>query len=231
MLSDMLTLERNINSYENITFNQELFRKGIHLLSLSIPIIYSFTSKEFALIVLLPITILTIIIDLMSRKQNFVHKIFLDIFGKMLRPDEYADKFLLNGASWVFISACITIYVFPKIIAITAFSILIISDLSAALFGKKFGKHYFYGKTIEGSLAFLVSACLVVMFIGFLVKAPNVYFIFGIIGALVGMLSEAFSKFLRVDDNIAIPISIGLTLWAGHLISMSLYDYSFVNLL
>lgn len=202
-----------------IPFTQELLRKGIHLISLSIPIGYIFTSKTLALSILVPLTLLFIIMDLLGKKDNGVRKFINRFFGKMLRPHEVEDKLVLNGASWVMISAVITIFVFPKTLAVTSFSILIISDICAAIFGRKFGKHKIYNKSWEGTFAFIISAFCVVTILGFFYRAPISYFLSGFVAAFIGGFVEATSGIIKIDDNIAVPMVVGLVMWLGGIIA------------
>lgn len=220
-----------LNNYE-ISYKQEVVRKSIHLISLSIPIIYSFITKELALYILIPMTILSIIIDFASRKKSKFRKFFHKIFGKILRPHEYYDVFTLNGATWVLISAVVCIFIFPKTFVVTGFSILIISDISSALIGRKFGKHpLFVQKSWEGTSAFWISAILVIIVIGNLLSAPWTFYLFGIIAAFIGGIAKAASTMLKMDDNLSIPVSIGLVLWAGEFLSVSYFHLSYINLL
>ncbi len=198
-----------------ISYSQELLRKSIHLMSLSIPVSYIFFSQLTALLILIPMTIACIAIDVLSKKDNIVGLLLNKYFGKMLRKHEKKKKkLILNGASWVLISACMTVFIFPKIIAVTAFAILIISDTSAALIGRKYGKTpLFKNKSWEGTSAFAISAILVVCVLGCLLNAPMSYYIAGIIGALTGSFVEAYSKKIKMDDNFSIPLSVGIVMW------------------
>ena len=105
---------------------------------------------------------------------------------------------------------CIGIFLFPRIIAITAFSILIISDTVAALVGRRLGRHPFLAKTREGAAGFLVSALLVVLLAP---KAgPGVAeYLIGAAGAVTGTVVESLP--VRIDDNLSIPLSIGAVMW------------------
>jgi dolichol kinase len=220
------------DKYQNngIPFSQEVYRKFIHLLSLSIPIGYSLLDKKTALTVLIPLAIISIIIDLLSRKKTIVQKYLRKFFGKMLRPHEYEDRLILNGASWVLISACFTIFFFPKILAVTGFAILIISDSSAALFGRKFGTHHFWGKTLEGSMAFFVTALITVFIIGIITSAPWIFFAFSAVAALISAAVEAASAFVKIDDNISIPISYCVIMLLGNMIAASM-GMSYIGLM
>lgn len=195
----------------NIDYKNEIIRKAIHLNSLSIPVIYFFINKELALWILIPLTLSFLFVDIVRYINPQVGTLFYKIFGFLLRKHEKDEKKKrLNGATNLLISAVICVLVFPKLIVVTAFSILIISDSTSALIGRKFGRHKFFNKSLEGSLAFFLSAVVVILF------TPKVEYIFseyliGFLAALVGTIIESIS--LEIDDNISVPVSIGLSLW------------------
>jgi dolichol kinase len=200
-----------------INYRDELVRKLIHLCSLAIPIIYYFIPRFNAIIILTFFTVLAIILDLSRYINPSIGKIFYNTFGFLLREHEVDHKKKnLNGATYVFISALLCVIIFPKIFFITAFCILIISDSSAALIGRKFGKHKFLAKSLEGTLAFFVSASIVVLFTPKIEYHTTEYLI-GIIAAAVGAIIENIS-FGFADDNLSIPISIGFTMWGLYLL-------------
>jgi dolichol kinase len=199
-----------------IQYKDELFRKLIHLFSLSIPIVYYFIPTETAAIILGILAAAALIIDLGRYLHPETGKIFYKMFGLLLREHELDHKKKnLNGATYVLISALISVLIFPKVIFISAFSILIISDSLAALIGRKFGKRKFLSKSFEGTLTFFVSACIVIFF------TPKVggffeEYLIGFIGAFVGAIVENIS-FKLVDDNLSIPLSVGFTMWGLYL--------------
>ena len=209
---------------QNISYKNEIYRKGIHLISLSIPIVYIFISKEFVLLLLIPVTLLFVSIDILSKKSKLINNFLMKYFGSLLRPHEIRGDLYLNGASWVLISALITVFIFPKIIAITAFTILIISDILAALIGRKYGKNKLFDKSWEGTIAFILSALIIVFIYFILLNLPKTYLIFGFFAAIIGGFIEAISKKINVDDDLSIPISIGLIMWIGDLISGNYYS-------
>jgi dolichol kinase len=216
--------------YNEISYSQELLRKSIHLTSLSIPVIYIFIDRQTALSILIPIAVLVIVLDLSSKFIEPVRKLFQQLFGRMLRSHEVKKVYVLNGASWVVISAVICIWIFPKFITVTSFTILIISDLTAALLGRKYGRHPFLDKSLEGTLAFMFSAFAVITIYGIIFLAPWTYFIFGYLASIVGGIMEASSAKLKMDDNLTIPVSIGLVLWVGGYLS-DLINFNYINLL
>jgi dolichol kinase len=138
---------RHLDHTATIEYNHELVRKSIHLFSLSIPTIYFFISKQLALCLLVPITAACIIIDITRYYIPSIAQWFYRWFCWLLRRHETnINKKRLNGASNVLISALLCVLLFPKIIAINAFAILVISDTTSALIGRRFGKHRFLAK-------------------------------------------------------------------------------------
>lgn len=207
-----------MNELPNVeqSYTVEVIRKAIHLCSLSIPIIYYFIEKSTALAILLPLTLAFAIADV----ARFIHptawQIYQKYFGWLLRPHERDNRTLrLNGATYVLLSGSICILIFPKVIVVTAFAILIISDSIAALFGLKFGKHRFMKKSLEGTTAFFVSAAIVVAFSPKVDYLPMEYII-GIVAALVGSVIEATP--IALDDNLSVPLSVGATMWVMYLV-------------
>lgn len=217
------------HKHSELPYSSEVKRKLIHLFSLNIPIWYIFLSKTIALSVMLFIMVITVLLDITSKRVPLVSNIWDKIFGDILRIHE-KDKLLLNGASWLTISACLIIFIFPKIIAVVALSILIVSDISSALIGIKFGKTPFFKKSLEGSTAFFVSASLVVLIYYFIFQAGTIFLLAGIIASFVSAFFEAASKNLKIDDNLLAPISFSIVLWLGEFIAVN-FGQSFTHLL
>ena len=202
-----------MNELPNVeqSYAVEFVRKAIHLCSLSIPIVYYFISKSTALSILLPLTLAFGLSDLVRVYHLPTRNVFHTLFGWLLRNHERnEDSLRLTGATYVLLSACLFIWLFPKVIFIAAFSILIISDTLAALVGRRFGRHRFLKKSLEGATAFFLSALVVVLL------APKVNggmgeYVVCAIAALVGALVEAW--LIVIDDNLSVPLSVGATMW------------------
>ncbi len=202
----------NQTQFDDIAYKNEVLRKSIHLCSLSIPIIYYFIHKTTALFILIPLALFSLALDFGRYYSALLAKYIYKYFGFMLRKHEIdSNKKNLNGATYVFLSAVIVVLIFPKVIVISAFSVLIISDISAALIGRKFGKHKFLAKSLEGTTAFFISACLVVLVTPKVTGKPIEYLI-GFISVAVGSIAENIS-YGWADDNFAIPVSIGIVMW------------------
>ena len=200
------------NDKGSINYRDEVVRKLIHLCSLSIPIIYYFVSKTTAIIILSIVSFVALVIDISRYFSPIAGKLFYSIFGFLLREHELdTRKKNLNGATYVLISAVLCVVIFPKILFITAFSVLIISDSLAALIGRKYGRHKFLSKSLEGTLAFFISAIIVILFTP-KVEGLFLEYLIGIFAAAIGAIVENIS-FGFADDNLSIPISIGLSMW------------------
>jgi dolichol kinase len=216
--SNLKHLEQNAT----IDYRYEIVRKGIHLFSLSIPTIYFFISQQLALCLLLPITAVFIGIDTARYYIPAVSRWFYRWFGWLLRRHETdINRKQLTGASNVLISASLCVLLFPKVIAINAFAILIISDTTSALVGRRFGRHRFFAKSLEGSVAFFISAVIVILIAPKVSRLPAEYVV-GIIAAAIGAIVEALP--IRIDDNLSIPLTVGFSLWWLYLLLLPALD-------
>ena len=213
----------DLHAAATIDYRSELVRKAIHLCSLSIPVIYSFITKDLALMLLVPVTAAFLIVDTARLYYPPVSRMFYRVFGWLLRrheQDENAKRF--NGATIVLLSAVLCVIVFPKLITVTAFAILIISDSTSALIGRRYGKRRFLRKSLAGATAFFLSAVVVVLVSP---KAEgNVWeYAIGIVAAAVGAVVESGST---IDDNFSIPVSIGIMMWILYAVFLPGLDLS-----
>jgi len=214
-----------MNETAAIAYKAELVRKAIHACSLSIPVIYFFISRELALAILAPLTLFSIVLDLARHYHKPTSELFYKGFKWMLRTHELDEKTKrFNGATNVLIAATLCVFIFPKVIFITAFTILIVSDSLAALVGRRWGKVKFFTKSLEGSAAFFVSAVAVVIFASTLrytrvehgIAAGDYSVWIGIAGAALGTIVEALPW--RIDDNLSIPFSVGALMWLLYIV-------------
>ena len=169
-----------MNGLESVerSYTSEMIRKGIHLASCRSPSSTTFISRQTALAILIPLTAAFFLADLCGSTTRRAGGSTMRYFGFLLRQHEqntHGRK--LTGATYVLLSACLCVLLFPKVIVITAFAILIISDSAAALIGRRFGKHRSSPNPLEGSSAFFVSALLVVAVAPKIAYSPVEYLI------------------------------------------------------
>jgi len=211
-----------------ITYGNELARKAIHIASLGIPIIYLQVPHTFGIGLLVAMTITSLAIDVLMHYHEPTRALMMKLVGALLRQHEkQTEHFRLTGASWVLIAATVTMFVFPTSIAVTAFTILIVSDTFAALVGRRYGNRRFLDKSFVGAVTFIATGVGVVLFYWVVYDLPLTFVLCGTIGSLVGGIMEAGSISLKVDDNISVPTSIGIVMWLLDILFTSLGYPSF----
>lgn len=148
--------------------------------------------------------IIYITIDYIRLHSKAVRKPFLVLFGQMLRRREFNS---FTGGTYLLLASFISMIIFPEPgVFICATSFLVIGDTVAALVGLKFGKQKVFRKSIEGTVACLIS-CLLIAFIVSKLPHKSLVLSVGIIGAFVATIVEALP--IEVNDNVVIPIVSG----------------------
>ena len=181
---------------------QELRRKSIHLFGLVFPILYVFTTRHTAIIVVGSLLAVALGVELLKAFLPAFRVIFVRIFSPMLRSQERRGG--LTGATYYLIGSFLCILLFDKILAIVCLCFLTLGDLFAALIGKQWGRiKLFSRKSLEGSLACFVVCAAVALLMGF-------HPIVAIAGALVATLIELLPT--GVDDNVTVPLISGLAM-------------------
>jgi dolichol kinase len=183
----------------------EIKRKIVHLSTLIIPIGYGLTSKEIVLFFLLPFFLCYLLVDLLRHVHSGTASLFQKyFFGRVLREKE---KGTLMGSTYFLFSSLLTILLFPKSIAIASLLILTLSDTAGALVGKWIGRVPIFGKTLEGSMAFLLSSLFIVW------NYPQLDRFSGSLAAFGATLIELLP--IRVDDNLTIALVAGSIMFFG----------------
>lgn len=189
------------------SIKNEILRKLIHLSSIWIPCFYAYFDQAITIKILTLITLITCTVDFLRRYSPFINAFILKYLSNVIRIEEKEN---LSGASYFLISALISIVFFSQEIAIFALSVLIFSDTCASLVGKYFGKIKIFTKTLEGSMAFFVSAIMVLLYLKlFLLYQINFYA--AIFAIFIACISELFAKKISIDDNLLIPLVIGMS--------------------
>lgn len=197
----------------DISYQQEIHRKLIHLSSLWIPAVIYFTPHKIAIMIFAICVSGMLTGEVLRSQTSPISRLIKRLFQPMLRNKETGPGFHLSGASYTVIAALGATVFFPQAVAITVLTIMIISDAVAALIGRKWGKTPLLDKSIEGSTAFLASALLCVFALDTLFDHPVLYLPAGLAATLVATLVELFSNHFRFDDNLSIPAFSGLAMW------------------
>ena len=184
------------------SLKNEIARKFIHLASVVIPLSYIYIIND--LIVMLCIlsffVIFSFFVEILRTNHFKSSKIFLRLFGFMLRENEKKNK--LTGATWVFLGALFTFILIPYPFSILALLFLSVGDTFAAIIGISFPFIKIGNKTLSGFIAGFISSILVGICFNLSV---SIYIL--IFGALMASVIEIIP--LPLNDNITIPLFSG----------------------
>lgn len=195
------------------SIKKEFYRKLIHLSSLWIPALIFFTEHNLAITLLSIIFLGDAILEYGNfKKWQWARKSFGIIFFKTLRNKELnRSVFQVSGSMYVLFSAILCTFLFSKIIAVIALTVMLISDTFAALFGKAYGtRHLRNNKTLEGTTALFISALAIMVLFNPLY--PVTYA--SILACAAATLAEMYEDKIEIDDNLSIPLFIGIILTA-----------------
>lgn len=181
----------------------------IHLFSTVIPVIYYFTSRDFMLLFLGTGTFLMILLDFLKAYTFTFEKLYKKVFSGILREDEKDfKKNLFTGGTYYALGIFLSVLLFPKEVAVLAILIMIWCDTMAALVGKLYGRRKLIGtKTVEGSIAFIITGIILVFVLQYLFPGYNFYNA----GFITVFLAAVFEQqnFIRINDNLSIPVFSG----------------------
>ncbi|MFH1941022.1 MAG: hypothetical protein ABIL68_02875 [bacterium] len=183
-----------------MTVRNELIRKGIHLMTLVIPMSYIILPKAWVLVIVGFALAVAAAVEAARFFWADFSRLFYRLTDRLLRDHERKH---LTGATYLFAGSFFTILLFEKWIAVSVISFVVDSDALAALVGKHWGKIFIYrDRTLEGGAVFFISALAVVFLV------PGSRHIVGFAGAFIALCVDVF--FSRVvDDNLSIPLASG----------------------
>lgn len=210
-----------------MSMKSELKRKSLHLTGLAVPIFYLLFGREatltlvgtafFLFVMLEPFRIIEELRDNIKRRL----RIYVDdeVFERVEVLERHIDEITRSHeryrvAAHIYFAAAsfVVVYFFSMEIAVGAITVATVGDALAAIIGKSRGRHRFpNGKSLEGSMAYLLS--------GLLILWPLVGFLPAIIGALSGTVVEFYGippnakREDQLDDNFSNQLTIALVLY------------------
>ena len=176
---------------------QSIWRNLFHFSGIVIPLVYLLVSRGAALC----LTILLFCALSVVEFLRLTGRIKVGMAGKYLKEKERRKP---TGSIFYVVAALVTILLFRKEAAICSLLILCISDPLSSLVGRGLGRHPLFGKSIEGTLAFLGSSLIILTLFSI---SPSVALAVAIIATLTELFTPGF-----LDDNLMIPIVTGLAL-------------------
>ena len=191
-------------------YRHEMARKFLHMCSFLIVIFIYLTEKTAACIVIGALFLILFIGNtiLLSSGFRFLNEFKVKYFSFLLRDDE---KYGYISSNWFLLGCFLSVFLFQKEIAMLAITILIFGDAFAALIGMKFGKHKFKnGKSWEGTLGFIGVSYLLLAGFYFALSLTLSFALAALIVIPITAVSEVYSKHLKIDDNLLIPLIFGV---------------------
>lgn len=178
-----------------------MYRKLYHLGGLIFPAIMILFSRKAAIYSSGILFLLVLLFDMFRLQWKEFNLIVIKKLPIKFKRKEVKS---LTGSPF-FLGGCfLTLLLFEPEYAIGGIIYLSIGDMCAVIVGKNFGKIKIFKKTLEGSIAFVVSTILIMMLLNF-------YGILNlsIIGIITGSFICTFVELLpvRIDDNLTIPIA------------------------
>lgn len=195
---------------------RELIRKSFHLATLALPLLVWLLPRDLSLGIALLAAAVALGIDVSRLRLRWPRYHFLRLTRTLLRPHE---RHGLTGGTYMAVAYALALLIFPKPVAVAAMLFNVFGDSTAALVGKRWGRHRTrWGKSWEGFAAGLAAGGAA----GLVVAAldPGLAPLGALLGALVGAAAE-FAP-LPLDDNLRVTLGGGAAAWAGTLLAQGM---------
>ena len=184
---------------ERLSPKLELYRKGIHLLS--IPCIWLVFWQDVVTpwLILVPASIVAVLVDFARiRNVPWAHRLLRPLRPLFRRSEHHAEALLyrINGATWLILTITLVSVLFSGRVVALASTIFLVGDAMAALVGRWLGgpKMPFADKSIMGSAVGGTTMVLAVIFVGDRSFIPALYI------GLSATLIEAYATW--PNDNL-----------------------------
>ena len=178
-------------------------RKLYHILGgLGLLSLYYVLGRERALLLYAVLFVVVLTGDILRLTVPEVNRFIFRWFGSFIRSNE---EHKLTGTAPYVLGIGLSLYLFPIALATAAICFLAFGDVAATTIGERFGKTKIGGKSLEGTIAFVVAAAG----IGLLLPFAGIPVMYGIVlaGAIVAAGVELLP--LPVNDNLVIPLVSG----------------------
>ncbi len=155
-------------------------------------------------------TLTFLLIDFLRLRLTSVKSVFIVLFGSMLRRKELHS---LTGASYLMLASLVCMLIFGlgpegrvSGVFIASIGFLALGDTAAAIVGLSVGRVRIFRKTLEGTLAGLLS-CIGVAWVVSILPGLEFPLGIGILGAVSASVVEALP--IEVNDNVVVPLLSG----------------------
>lgn len=188
-----------------LTFQRELARKGLHLLSAAVPIAYSLGLSRRAVTLALAFALaIALVVEVARARHEKTRTAFDATVGRLLRGHEAQG---VSGATWLIVALLAATLLFPREIAVAAMGAVAIGDAAAAILGRALTRRHGEGKSLAGSAACFAASAFMARAIAQFTWSEAL---------VVGILAAIAERPKRpLDDNlrIALAVGCGILLW------------------
>ncbi len=174
--------------------------------AISFPLLYLFYPRQFLLLLVGSVACLFILIDILRLSSSRLNFFVFRWLHKFFREKE---KQTFSSATLFLASSFLVILLFDKPLATLSIVFLVFGDLSAKFTGLEHGRWHLFGKTLDGTLAYLATSLVFGYLWSLLVPVP---FQLIVIGAVAASLAELLP--IGVNDNFVIPLFSAATMRA-----------------
>lgn len=196
-------------SSDRLSLRQELLRKLIHMATIAVPVLVWLLPPPIASGLLIAGAALAITAEISRRRVRAVRYLFLTRARRLLRHHERRG---LAGATYMAVGYLLVYLLCPLPVAVAAMLYNSLGDATAAIVGKRWGRHRFsWGKSLEGALA----GAGVNLVAGFAV--PELPLLAVLLGALTAAIVELMP--IPIDDNLRVTVGGGVAGWLGLLLT------------
>jgi dolichol kinase len=189
-----------------LTLRRELMRKGLHLLSVTVPLSYAAgLPRAFVVSGLIVALIVAAAVEITRARSDRVRAVFDGGVGILLREHEWHG---VSGATWLVIALLVATACFPRDVAVAAMCAVSLGDASAAIIGRALARAGSGArKSLAGSMACFVASAIAARTIANFTWQETL---------IVGVLASLAERPRRpLDDNlrIALVVGCGILLW------------------
>jgi dolichol kinase len=140
-----------------------------------------------------------------------VNRLMMGLFKHVSHPHE---EWRINSATW-YCTAMLVLGVLGHPMAASIAAIVLgLADPAAAWVGRRWGQvPLLNGRTLEGSLTFMLVGTVATMAVVLFFYSQYEFataLTLGLVAGVIGAIAEVFCR--RVDDNLGIPVTVGLSI-------------------
>ena len=188
-----------------------------------IAILWAMPHPAWGLTITVPLFAWAWTVETIRRRRPETNERIMKFFGPIAHAYEYER---VNSATWFVTAILLLNLTMSPIIAGVGLAVLGVGDPASGWFGRRYGKtKIMHGRSVEGSLAFVVAATAAGLGAAFLFM-PSLPFATALAiagsAALAGAVAEIVS--VRVDDNLSIGlVSAGATALMAYALGVPLF--------